>query len=184
MCKRQAMRNWIVLLISLNLISCSSGKFQPEPILDAAFPYEENEDIFPQIKYQVGFIGNKRGYYGFQIDNNDLLIALKDFDTLVISKDYLKIDTCLGLKEEINKIKPSSLLSSEMILGYKPVQQTNVIMLDGLSYELYLEGNGSSSITLSGFGIAELEIPWIKIAENIKTKALACIAHNKPLKQD
>jgi len=178
------MRNWIVLLISLNLISCSSSKFQPEPILDAAFPYEENEDIFPQIKFQVGFMGNERGYYGFQIDNNDLLIASKDFDTIAISKDYLKIDTCVGLDEEINKIKSSSLLSSEMILGYKPVQKANVIMLDGLHYELYLEGNGSSSITLSGFGIAELEIPWIKLAESIKIKALACIAHNKQFNRD
>lgn len=168
----------IILLISTHLLSCSTNDHLPTPILETAFPYEEHEEFFPDIKFQVGYFGNKKGMYGFQIDDKELMIASKDFVTKEITKNNLKLKNCPNVVALIEKLKNSLLDSSKMILGYKPVQETDVIMLDGLFYELYWGGHGSSAITLSGFGIAEYEIPWIKIAEEIKVKALECVAHN------
>ena len=156
------------------LLSCGSKPNLHSPIIELAFPENEYEIYSPKIKYQVGYLGNEKGYYGFAIDGNQLYIASISLRNGQVSKYNIAVSSCDELPELIEALSKSLVRSSKIALGHLPKVDSQLVMLDGLHYNIQYRGK-LGTLSLSGFGIYELEMPWVQYAERINTAALICV---------
>ena len=171
-------KSFTLLFLSILLMSCASKIIVNSSILDLAFPAGEYEVLNPDIVFQVGYLGNEQGYYGYLIDDNKLYVARASRTNKSIRKHILSVDSCDGLHEQIENLKASLLQSSEVALGSQPKLETERAMLDGFHYNLQYRGK-VGVLSLSGYGIYKYEMPWVKFAEKINSTALACVENGK-----
>ncbi|MBF7074435.1 hypothetical protein ISG33_13595 [Glaciecola sp. MH2013] len=110
-------KSHLPLFLSILLVSCTSRSGIHPPILELAFPEEEYEIWSPEITFQVGYLGNEHGYYGYFIDDKMLYLASTNGSSGRVRRGILKADLCVGLPKQIEKLKTSLLLSSKIALG-------------------------------------------------------------------